>query len=53
MEENKYESIIAKYSFEQIGFERIILLKQLKNIQKQLSIIDDELKRRLENGSNV
>lgn len=50
MEENKYENIIANYSCEQLCYERTILLKQLKTIQKQLSLIDDEMKRRLENG---
>lgn len=48
MEDNKYENIIAKYSYEQLCYERVILLKQLKTIQKQLSMIDDEAKRRLE-----
>ena len=48
MEDNKYENVIAGYTEEQLMFERVILLKQLKTIQKQLSMIDDEAKRRLE-----
>ena len=52
MEENKYENVIAKYSCEQLCYERTILLKQLKTTQKQLALVDDEMKRRLENGNN-
>ena len=52
MEDNKYENIITKYTFEQLCYERTILLKQLKTTQKQLSLLDDEMKRRLENGNN-
>ena len=48
MEDNKYENVIAGYTAEQLIFERTILLKQLKTIQKQLTMIDDEAKRRLE-----
>lgn len=49
----EYELIIANYDFKQLVFERIILLKQYKTIQKQLAILDEEYKRRLENGNNV
>ena len=49
----EYEVIISKYDYKQLVFERCILLKQYKTIQKQLAILDDEFKRRLENGSNV
>ena len=50
MEDNKYENIIAGYSEEQIVYERVILLKQLKTIKKQLALLDEEFKRRLEDG---
>lgn len=49
MEEQKYENIVAKYSFEQLAYERVILLKKYNTIRKQLSIVDDEMKNRLEN----
>lgn len=48
-EDRKYENIITGYTFEQLGYERVILLKQYSTIKKQLAILDDELKRRLEN----
>lgn len=49
----EYENIISKYDYKQLVFERIILLKQYRTLQKQLAILDDEFKRRLENGDNV
>lgn len=49
----EYEKIISKYDYRQLVFERSILLKQYKTLQKQLSLLDEEFKRRLENGSNV
>ena len=49
----EYELIISKYNYKQLVFERCILLKQLKVIQKQLAMLDEEFKRRLENGNNV
>lgn len=50
MEDTKYENIIAEYTEEQLVYERVILLKQYNTIKKQLALLDDEYKRRLENG---
>lgn len=50
MEDNKYENIIAEYTEEQLVYERVILLKQFNIIKKQLALLDDEFKRRLEDG---
>lgn len=48
MEENKYENIIARYTEKQLVYERVILLKQFNTIKKQLSLLDEEYKRRLD-----
>jgi hypothetical protein len=48
MEESKYENIIAKYNSDQLIYERTILLKQYSTIKKQLALLDEEYKRRLE-----
>ena len=50
MEDNKYESIIAEYTEEQLVYERVILLKQFNIIKKQLALLDEEYKRRIEDG---
>ena len=47
MEETKYSEIIKGYTFEQLVYERAILLKQYANIKKQLAQYDEECKRRL------
>ncbi len=47
-EESKYENIIANYTEQQLVYERVILLKQYNTLRKQLAILDDEYKRRLE-----
>ena len=47
MENNKYENIIAGYTEEQLVYERVILLKQFNTIKKQLALLDEEYKRRL------
>ena len=52
MDENKYENIIAKYTEEQLVFERVILLNQYSTIKKQLALLDDEYKRRLKEKCN-
>lgn len=49
MEENKYENIIAKYSCEQLCYERTILLEQYSTTKKQLALLDEEMKKRLRN----
>ena len=49
MEENKYENVIAKYTFEQLCYERPILLTQYFNVKKQLDLLDKELEKRLRN----
>lgn len=46
--ENKYENIIARYTEKQLVYERVILLKQFNTIKKQLALLDEEFKRRLE-----
>ena len=48
MEENKYENIIARYTEQQLVYERVILLKQFNTIKKQLVLLDEEYKRRLD-----
>lgn len=48
MEENKYENIIARYTEQQLVYERVILLKQFNTIKKQLALLDEEYKRRLD-----
>ena len=50
MEDTKYENIIVKYTEKQLVYERVILLKQFNIIKKQLALLDDEFKRRLEDG---
>lgn len=49
-DERKYENLVTKYNDTQLLFERQILLKQFNTIKKQLAIVDEESKRRLENG---
>ena len=53
MEENKYENIISRYTEQQLVYERAILLKQFNIIKKQLALLDEECKRRLENGISI
>ena len=48
MDENKYENVIHKYDEQQLVYERVILLKQFNTIKKQLALLDEEFKRRLE-----
>lgn len=48
MEDTKYENIIARYTEQQLVYERVILLKQFNTIKKQLSLLDEEYKRRLD-----
>lgn len=50
MEDNKYENVIYEYTEEQLVYERVILLKQFNTIKKQLALLDEEYKRRLEDG---
>lgn len=50
IEDNKYENIISKYTEQQLVYERAILLKQFNIIKKQLALLDEECKRRLEDG---
>ena len=50
MDENKYENIIHKYDEKQLVYERVILLKQFNTTTKQLALLDEEFKRRLEDG---
>ena len=50
MDENKYENIIHEYDEKQLVYERVILLKQFNTIKKQLALLDEEYKRRLEDG---
>lgn len=53
LEENKYQNIIAKYTDKQLVYERAILLKQYNTNKKQLALLDEECKRRLEDGISV
>lgn len=53
LDDNKYENIIAKYTDTQLVYERAILLKQYSTNKKQLALLDEECKRRLEDGNNI
>lgn len=53
IEDNKYENIISKYTDKQLVYERAILIKQFNTIKKQLGMLDEECKRRLENGISI
>ena len=50
MDENKYENIIHEYDEKQLVYERVILIKQFNTTKKQLALLDEEYKRRLEDG---
>lgn len=50
MEDNKYENMIYTYTEQQLVYERVILLKQFNTIKKQLALLDEEYKRRLDDG---
>ena len=50
MDENKYENIIHEYDEKQLVYERVILLKKFNKTKKQLALLDEEYKRRLEDG---
>ena len=50
MEENRYENIIAKYTSEQLIYERAIKLKEQDTLRAQLKMLDEEFKRRLNNN---
>ena len=50
IEKNKYENIIKELTDKQLICERVILLKQFNTIKKQLGLLDEECKRRIENG---
>lgn len=52
MEDNKYENIIANYTDTQLLYERVITLKQYNAERKKLALLDEEYKRRLENGNS-
>lgn len=47
MEENKFENKIATDTFEQLCYQRAILLEQEGTIRKNLKLIDEEIKKRL------
>lgn len=48
MEENKYEEIIARYTFEQLVYEQAILDKEETNLYSKKKALKSEFKRRLE-----
>lgn len=53
IEKNKYENIIKELTDKQLICERAILLKQFNIIKKQLGLLDEECKRRLEDGISI
>lgn len=53
IEKNKYENIIKELTDKQLICERAILLKQFNTIKKQLALLDEECKRRLEYGISI
>lgn len=53
VEKNKYENIIKELTDKQLICERAILLKQFNIIKKQLGLLDEECKRRLEDGISI
>lgn len=50
MEEDKYSEKLKKCSYEQLCYERVIINKKKKNLYIQEKELDEEFKRRLENG---
>ena len=48
--DRSYEEIIHGYTEKQLVYERVIVLKQFNVLKKQLSLLDEEYKRRLEDG---
>lgn len=48
MEDGKYENIISRYTEKQLVYERVILVKKFNTIKKQLALLDDEYKRRID-----
>ena len=48
MEENKYEEIIARYSFEQLVYEQAILDKEDTILYNKKKALKNEFKKRLE-----
>lgn len=48
MEENKYEEIIARYSFEQLVYEQAILDKEDTILYNKRKALKNEFKKRLE-----
>ena len=53
IEKNKYENIIKELTDKQLICERAILLKNFNIIKKQLGLLDEECKRRLEDGISI
>lgn len=53
MKKAKYENIIKELTSKQLIYERAILLKQFNTIKKQLGLLDEECKRRLEDGISI
>lgn len=48
MEENKYEEIIARYTFEQLVYEQAIIDKEEANLYSKKKALKNEFKKRLE-----
>lgn len=48
MEDNKYEEVIARYSFEQLVYEQAIIDKEESILYSKKKALKNEFKRRLE-----
>ena len=48
MEENKYEEVIARYTFEQLVYEQAILDKEETNLYNKRKALKNEFRKRLE-----
>ena len=51
-EENKYENIIERYSFEQLVYEQAILNEEETNLYNRKKALKEEFKKRLRSEKN-
>ena len=51
-EDNKYENVIRRYNDTQLIYEQAILNKQYKQILAQKKILEEEINRRLNEGTS-
>ena len=51
-EDNKYENVIRRYNDTQLIYEQAILNKQYKQLQAQKKMLEEEINRRLNEGTS-